>query len=430
MDVDNKRRVGGARVAPLLLAALLAGCEVHWRQLNPFEPAVPETEIDTFVLRPEGLVQEKAAASVNDRTAALLAAGRDHFRREEYDKAESFFARVAENEKNAPPAVQEGMYYQAECLRLTGHYPKAADLYSALLAKFPNSSYREQCVQHMFDIANYWLDDTRQQMREDKEVKEGKRAFVMPRFISTEKTKPFLDREGRAIEKLEQVRLNDINGPLADEALFMCGVIKMYHEDYREADHYFSQIHARHPDSKRAAQSLKLAIFCKHMSTGGSDYDGRKTAEARKLVQVALNAYPELASDPQMREWLENQRKSIDLQQAEKDFKMAEFYRRTGHPGSAYFYYQLVRNCYPNTKYAQLAEQRWEELRHQIEREQGTADSGPARPAPSAVTVPYASSANMVPTVPKATPEAARPATLPAPVQQTPNVLPAPNPSN
>lgn len=345
------------------------GCEtLHWRQINPFEKPIQDPGIETMVLRNNGLVEEKPPATVTEKVSATMSLAREHYRKEEYDKAEPLYAIVADNEKNPPPAVQEAIYYRAECLRLQGYYPKAADLYSALLSKFPNSSYREQCVQHMFDIANYWLDDTRQQMREDKEKREGKRWFVAPRFLSTERTKPLLDREGRAIEKLEQVRLHDINGPLADESLFMCGVIKMYNEDYREADHYFSQIHARHPDSKRAAQSLKLAIFCKHMSTGGSDYDGRKAAEARKLVQAAFNSYPDLVRDSGTKDWLENQRRSIDLQQAEKDFKMAEFYRRTGHPGSAYFYYQLVRNRYPETRFARMAEERWAELREDLER--------------------------------------------------------------
>jgi outer membrane protein assembly factor BamD (BamD/ComL family) len=240
------------------------------------------------------------------------------------------------------------------------------------LGKFPNSTYREQSVQHLFDIANYWLDDTRQAMKEDKERREGKRWIVMPRFVSFEKDKPLLDREGRAIEALEKVRLHDINGPLADEALFMCGIVKMYDENYREAVHYFSQIHQRHPDSKRAPQSIKLAVFCSHMSTGGADYDGRKAAEARKLIQVALASYPELAHDPQTRDWLMNQSKSIDLQQAEKDYQMAEFYRRTGHPGSAYFYYELVQKRYKDTKYAKMARERWEEMRGEIERKNET----------------------------------------------------------
>jgi outer membrane protein assembly factor BamD (BamD/ComL family) len=443
---------GPARL--LLAGALLAGggCAwdgFSWRQLNPFEPAVVDPDTETFVLRGGALVSERAAATVNDKVATTMACAREHFRREEYDKAESFFGRIAENEKNGAAAVQEAIYFQAECLRLQGYYPKAADLYSSLLSKFPNSGYREQCVQHMFDIANYWLDDTRQQMREDRERREGKRWVVWPRFLSTEKSKPFLDREGRAVEKLEQVRLHDINGPLADEALFMCGVVKMYNENYREADHYFSQIPLRHPESKRAAQATKLAIFCKHMSTGGSDYDGRKAAEARKLIQTAFNSYPELAHSPETRDWLENQQKSIDLQQAEKDYKMGEFYRRTGHPASAYFYYELVQRRYPSTKFAQLARERWDELRGEVEKEQANeggflgrlfghknyvlpgakpqpqgaapaqgAPAGPARPStlPAPTPTPTQEPAPLG-TLPDPTPLPPNPATLPTPTR-------------
>src|SRR5262249_34218884 len=134
-------------------------------------------------------------------------------------------------------------------------------------------------------------------------------------------------------------------------------------------DHYFSQIPARHPESKLAPKAIELAIYCKHMSTGGADYDGRKVAEARKLVQTALESYPELAREK--RDFLMGQLKSINLQQAEKDYKMAEFYRRTGHPGPAYWYYELVRRRYPGTKYADLAAGRMNELRQKLEKEQG-----------------------------------------------------------
>src|SRR5205085_1453556 len=191
-----------------------------------------------------------------------------------------------------------------------------------------HSPYREQAIQHMFDIANYWLVDTRKEMEEEREKREGKRWFVWPRFMSTDKTKPFLDREGRAVEKLEQVRLFDISGPLADRALFMAGTVKLYNENYREADHYFSQIHKSHPNSPLAPQAIELAIFCKHMSTGGSDYDGRKVTEARQLVQAAFRQYPKLADEK--RDFLDRQLQGITLQQAEKDFKMGELYRRLG----------------------------------------------------------------------------------------------------
>jgi hypothetical protein len=54
---------------------------------------------------------------------------------------------------------------------------------------------------------------------------------------------------------------------------------------------------------------------------------------------------------------------SLETPQAERDFKVAEFYRRTGHPGSACFYYELVSRRYPGTAYADLALQRKLEIK-------------------------------------------------------------------
>ncbi len=273
-------------------------------------------------------------------------------------------------------------------------------------------------------------------MREQKEKEEGKRWIVWPKYISFEKSKPFLDREGRAIELLEKVRMHDLNGPLADQALWMCGVVKMYNENYRDADTYFSQIPNRHPESPLAPQALEYAIFCKHMSTGGSDYDGRKTAEARKLVQTAFRSYPQLANDPDKRAYLESQIKGIDLQQAEKDYKMAEFYKRTGHPGAAYFYYELVRRRYPNTKYAGLAEESWNALRDKLEKERG---EGPLSLAalfgsgsqPVTVIPPGMAGSGWQASPTTGAPAGPAPAVLPPPWQEpggAPGASPAPTP--
>jgi outer membrane protein assembly factor BamD (BamD/ComL family) len=206
-------------------------------------------------------------------------------------------------------------------------------------------------------------------MAEYREKREGKRYMVMPAMFHTEKKKPFLDEEGRALQALEQVHLNDVTGPLADKALFLAGGVKFYREDYREADHYFSMLVEQHKDSPLAPQAIELAIISKHMSTGGPDYDGRKVAEARLLVDSALRNYPELARDKSG--FLERQLGSITYQQAQKDYMTAEFYRRTGHPGSAYFYYEIVRRRYPGTKFAELSTERMNEIRQQVEESGG-----------------------------------------------------------
>jgi hypothetical protein len=46
---------------------------------------------------------------------------------------------------------------------------------------------------------------------------------------------------------------------------------------------------------------------------------------------------------------------------------MAEFYRRTGHPGSAWFYYELVRRRYPGTLLAEKAGERMESLSAEVQ---------------------------------------------------------------
>lgn len=365
---------------------------------------------------------EEARPPAPGSPEAELAGARELFRQNQFAKAERIFRRLADNTKNPPPVAEEARFYQAECLRLQGYYPKAADTYHKLLQDFPSSAFREQACQHMFDIANYWLEDTRKQMRQVREKREGKRWFVTPIFFQWDRTKPLLDEQGRALEKLEQVRFNDITGPLADRALFLMGGVKFFNEDYVEADHYFSQLVEMHPNSPFAAQAVELAIISKHMSTGGADYDGRKVAEARKMVHTALMNYPELANKKS--EFLQRQLIGITLQQAEKDYKVAEFYRRTGHPCSAYFYYEIVRRRYPGTKYFDLATERMHELKAKVEREQAKA----APPVPSAPEAPAPSPPPETGPPPRQLPNLPETAPTPRPLPNLPETAPTPRP--
>lgn len=372
---NRRPRTGGWLTRRTLLLPVgfyltaVSGCSWDlWGLVRP--TPLPEGPSEAFVLRGDQLEPKKT--SPNAAWSADLAAAHEYYRRGDYGKAEKLFRRLADNQKNPPHVAEEARYYEAECVRRQGRLPKAADLYARMLNDFPAGQYREQAVQHMFDIANYWLDDTRAEM---EEAKKGNKWYGWKHLVHLEKSKPLLDEEGRALEKLEQVRYNDMTGPLADKALFLCGMVKFFREDYKEADHYFTQLVEMHANSPLAPQALELAIIAKHLSTGGADYDGRKVAEARQLVDTALRSYPELAS--QKAEFLHRQIVGITLQQAEKDYKIAEFYRRTGHPQSAYFYYEIVRRRYPGTKYFDLATQRMHEIRAEAEK---AGDSPPVPP--------------------------------------------------
>jgi outer membrane protein assembly factor BamD (BamD/ComL family) len=355
-----------------------------WERVNFAKPPqAPPPPAETILLRADGIVAEPPPRPGSPQEQ--LAGAREHFRQGEYAKAEAVFKYLADKKKTPIAVAEEARYYQAECLRLQNKWPKAADVYADLLNKFPNTAYREQAIRHMYDIANFWLDDTRVEMEQTREKNEGKRWFVPSHFVNFDGKKPLLDEEGRAIEKLEQVRYNDINGPLADQALFLAGSVKFFNQDYREADNYFSQIHEKHPNSPLAEKAVELAIISKHLSTGGADYDGRKVAEARKLVRAAFDNYPELAN--KKKDFLSRQLVGITLQQAEKDYKAAEFYKRTGHVGAAYFYYQMVQQRYPETPFARLAHDQAEKLKETAAKDKNVITPPPAtaqlgQPAP------------------------------------------------
>jgi hypothetical protein len=363
----------------------LAAVGCAWDQFTVFKPPTPPPPpVQSFTLRQEGLSPDKEPAG--DTPQAMLAGGHEYFRRQEYAQAEKVFHYLGDNKKTPPAIVQEALFYEAESLRLQGYLPKATDIYIDLNKKFRNNPFRDQANQRMYDIAMGWLEDTWAEMKEYEEVKKGERWVAWPRFVSFEKNKPILDREGRALQVLDEVRFNDLKGPLDDKALWVAGLVKLYHEDYSEADQFFTQIHERHPDSPFGEKAVQLAIYAKQRSTGGPEYDGRKCAEARKLVDTALRM-PGL--DEQKKQELVKHLKSITAQQAAKDFEQAEFYRRTDHPGAAYFCYEVVIRRYPNSEFARLAEERKRELEPEIQKN-GGKERRPAESAPPATeTAPF-----------------------------------------
>lgn len=369
-----------------LLVALAGGCAEDSNfltKLDPREmfkkvPEAPPAPVDNFVMRGSGLEKDKVAEKGSAQ--AQLDGAKILYEQGKFADAEKIFHSLTRNSKNPPLVAEEALFYEGDCQYMQGHYPTAESTFIKCLREFRlNGRFHNQANQRLFDIANFWLDDTRKLMKAYEEKREGKRWLVMPcSFVHIDKEKPLLDMEGRAIEALEEVRLNDISGPLGEKALFYIATIKFFREDYKEADYYYSQVYKNYPNGKLAAAAMKHAILCKEMVNGGSAYDGRPLAEAIDLIQRA-GAYPELQRNDS--EFLRRQIVSISNQQADKDFNIAEFYRHTGHPGSAYFYYELVRRRYPGTSYSEKAIKGLEEMRRKLDKEQARGGT-PSVPTP------------------------------------------------
>jgi TolA-binding protein len=182
--------------------------------------------------------------TANDKMASAERAFLD----KNYSTARTAYYELANNTLNPVLLTEKARYLEGECYRLEGKYPEAVETYNKMLLDHPTGAYRERACQEMFKIADYWLDDTREEIQADQ-AGTNMYAYKAKRFFNYDRSKPTLDREGVALKALENVQLNDITGPTADKALFWCGFVNFYRGNYQEADHYFR----RRPRNSRSS---------------------------------------------------------------------------------------------------------------------------------------------------------------------------------
>src|SRR5260370_14992850 len=137
-----------------VLCTVLSACVWHktWDQLNFLKaPPPPPPPVESFVLHGHKLEEQKLPEKGTPE--GDLAGAKELFRQGEYAKAEKLFHRIAEDTHNATQIAEEARYYEAECLRLQGNLPRAADTYTRMLNDFQSAAFREQAVPHSFKNA-------------------------------------------------------------------------------------------------------------------------------------------------------------------------------------------------------------------------------------------------------------------------------------
>ncbi len=371
----RSRRVTGMLAAlggVTLLAASGCGVSVPVQKSNP-----SDKNASSMVIK-AGHIEEGAGATY--KGAQMMADAEAAFAAEDFKKARKLFGKVADDTANPALVAEKARFYEAECRRQQKEYPDAMATYHKLLNDFQYGVYRERAVGQMYAIADYWLEDTRGQMEKEAEKSEGKRWFVPWNFVHFDKTKPLLDEEGHALKSLENVYFNDPTGPHAEKALFLAGYVHFHRGNFKEAEQLLSQmleIGERNPPKNEEIAKLRergyeLAILAKNNATGGAAYDGRKAGEALQMIQRAKATQPELVA--KRGEFLDNQMKMIRYQQAEKDFQIAEFYRRIGKAPAAWFYYELVRRRYYGTEFHDKAVARMNEIHGDLVAQQSQSE--------------------------------------------------------
>jgi outer membrane protein assembly factor BamD (BamD/ComL family) len=380
-------RFGGSlrRAALALIAALAAfgsGCtstssSSMYESITGFAKPNPYDQTTSFTdwfKKPTVDADPASPAAMGERTAIDDKARRDIeeakqlYKAQNYAEAERKFNLIAKAKKLPADVTEDAVFYRGECQRLQANYRAAEGSLKLYIKSYPYGRYTSQANERLFDIANYWLNPTRDRMKHAEEVREGNASAyaIMPTawFHPFDKSLPMNDVEGHAMGVLEEVRLNDIRGKLAEKSLFYIATVKFFNAEYKDADYYYSQLVENYPKSDLAQKAMKQSIICKQIANGGTAYDTRLVEKCRAYLEEFHREYP--GKDA---EWIKKQLISINHQQADRDYNIARFYERTGHPGSAYFYFEIVKRSYPNTEYARRADEAMNRIRGRVQEE-------------------------------------------------------------
>jgi TolA-binding protein len=250
------------------------------------------------------------------------------YRHTRYAKAAVVFQRLADQLPELDPLAEESRYKQGECLRLLHRDADAAKAYSQALLDYPFGSLRSYSIHRLYDIANSWLDDTRAEMREMRELYQGKRLIVWPAAYNWTPGKPFLTQELAALRLLELVHYSDPTNPLAEKGLFLVGCIHFFREEYTSADRSFSMILKEYPDGTLFPQALELAVMSKSLTLETCPDPKTKAKEIITLAEKGLKDVPHCSKD-------RLQRYSLAAIQIDKGQGPTPAMRRQGQKGES-----------------------------------------------------------------------------------------------
>jgi outer membrane protein assembly factor BamD (BamD/ComL family) len=321
------------------------------------------------------------AARRNYRSAEGIAAydeAKALFDEGNYKAAEKDFKRIAKKYQDSQ-IEEDALFMLAESRFERKRYSWAQDGYDALFEKYPSTRYATRATQRLFTIARIWLefpeivtsDDIQQVDFTDLKStptpkSENKSRFqltravpILPNFI--DRKRPVFDTEGRALQALKSIWLNDPTGPLADDALMLTASYHLRNNDHMEAARIYKILREMYPNSRHIQNAFVLGSHVRLMSYQGPGYDGKALDEAQQLKDSTLKLFPNTRD----RERLQADLRQIEEAKAERDWGMVEFWQKKRKPRAVAVYCREIIEKYPDTSYVARAREKLDELRAQ-----------------------------------------------------------------
>ena len=280
-------------------------------------------------------------------------------------KLQNLFKSRSELEANYydNPLVEDSLFMLAESRYQLRKYPGAEDIYLQLLKQYPNTRHLDQATQRLFDIALTWMQfkgTTSEEVQVASFSDTGRSAkpevvsnadYQRPSFFNmTDRSRPWSDTEGRALEALKAIWLNDPTGPLADDALMLTASHYLRIGRYAEAAETFRLLREEFPNSPHIKDAFILGSYVTQASYQGASYDEQSLREARQLKTMALNTFPNLTPEEKAR--IEQEIYKLDDATVARSFEAALFWLNKGRFDAVEMYCHNIVNTYPDSKYA------------------------------------------------------------------------------
>jgi outer membrane protein assembly factor BamD (BamD/ComL family) len=260
-------------------------------------------------------------------------------------------------------AGEEAQFRLGEAYFASGRLPEAQDAYDQLFVDYPSTRYVEPASRDLFSIARTWLEtadpaakpEIRQvsgeSIEEDAPAQKTSRDptlkfRILPNFHDP--GRPVFDTQGRALQALKAIWLNDPTGPLADDALMLTATYYMRHNNPVEADRYFMILREEYADSPHLEEAFLLGSHVKLTSYQGAHYEGITLASAENLKSQSLHLFPATEHRDQLKKDL-NQ---IYLLQAERKFSIVEYWQAKGKPRAVAVACMSLISEFPDTRFA------------------------------------------------------------------------------
>lgn len=323
------------------------------RMNNPFQKADPDAVVKRANADPERGMDEL-------REAEAL------FEEKKYVEAEAKFKAICKKHKDYL-VEEDARFMLGESQFQQKRYAVAQDTYDELLKKYPSTRHLDTTTRRLFTIASSWLGNNKSENAErmtqvgfddvkgnvkDNPLDETPHRFPLkPNLL--DKSRPLFDTNGRALQALKSVWMNDPTGPLADDALMMTAGYYVLAENYIEADHYLTILREEYPKSEYAQKAYQLGPHVKLMNYQGAMYDAKPLQEAKTLLQASMNSF----DDPENQERMQGEMEEVRARAAEEAVAMARFWEKKGKPAAAAIYHELLLRNYPDTPSAAQSEE-------------------------------------------------------------------------